>query len=144
MSSSAPSSTSSAWHPGSTVPTVNGDPGAVQGPEWKDPLQEWQTVCAAGLWNVTDACCAAQNGSVWVDNSTTFNGPGQHQCLIYTTNKTNANVSREAFYKCASRRAAQGLGGAISMCYTKDSSARRVAIGVVGLVWVAAGCVLVL
>ncbi|KAL1413717.1 hypothetical protein Q8F55_001499 [Vanrija albida] len=135
MSSTAPS------RPANTTPSINGDPHNVQIPKWKDPLQDWQTVCAAGLYNVTDVCCAAQNGSVWADNSTSFAGAGQHSCLLYTTNETNANASQRDFFRCVR----DTHGASIASCdINKKSSAKRMAMGMLGLVWVAAGYALVL
>lgn len=140
MSSLATTSTMSAA--GAQNTTVGN---GVQGPKWKDPLLDWQTLCATSHNNITDVCCAQQHGSVWADNSTFIVGAGQHSCLINTTTEADANASRQAFIDCVVKTP----GAAISMCGINNpknkSSARRTAmLGAVGLVWVAAGCVLVL
>ncbi|WOO76530.1 uncharacterized protein LOC62_01G000157 [Vanrija pseudolonga] len=118
----------------------------VQGPKWKDPLLDWQTVCATNMYNITDLCCAQQDGSVWADNSTILVGAGQHSCMINTTTEDTAKAARDAFINCVGKTPG---GGSVIMCGSNDpknkSGGRRTAtMGIAALVWVAAGCVLVL
>ncbi|KAL1413718.1 hypothetical protein Q8F55_001500 [Vanrija albida] len=128
--------------PANPTPSDNGSPSTFQYPNWKDPLHDWQVVCSAGLYNVTDLCCAAQNGSVWADNSTSFGSTGQHNCMFNTTGETAASSAINTFNFCV-RNAPGNTRGTI--CDTKKpGSAKRMAMATAWLVWVAAGCALAL
>lgn len=142
-----------------TAPTTSASPSAGLGPigpngipdgqynvEWGGPLYAGQTVCSAGLYNVTDACCAMLHGALWVPDAASaaaadMFGAQQHMCLLFS-NATTANTTIKAFRECAGR---PGTGGnIITGCYTQQSSARARAVVALGMVWVVAGCVLAL
>ncbi|KAL1413716.1 hypothetical protein Q8F55_001498 [Vanrija albida] len=130
--------------------TISGIPMPTFTPTWKEALKEWELLCAADVANVTDKCCAEQHGSLWVDNATTLLdgmtlAPGpQHNCLLYPTNRTTSNATWFAFVKCVNAEPAAGIDAWCVSGGPKKSGGKRVAAGLIGLVWLAAGCALAL
>ncbi|WOO76531.1 uncharacterized protein LOC62_01G000158 [Vanrija pseudolonga] len=83
----------------------NGSPSAQSSVIWPGPMNVGQVVCAAGLYNVTDACCLQLHGALWVPDPAGAAGmppTRQHACLFFS-NTTTADATITAFKNCASR-----------------------------------------
>lgn len=120
----------------------NGNPYNQYENFWPGPVAVGQAVCAAGLYNVTDACCTTLHGALWIPDdagAAHMFGARQHMCLLFSNTSTVDSMTG-AFQRCASR---PGTGGnAVTRCDIRRSSARRRAGVALGAMWVVAGCVL--